>query len=727
MERKNSYFDEEIHLDPEVVLAPLLLVALGIAIALEPVVDHLILTVVFLAYEIVTVTMLSLRNRLPLVSRYYGIASAVVAVMLVHHSSYVAGALHLLAIPPLLAASLIGSKAALLTAIAETGLLIVVSAGEGVELGVMLSALGALWVTTLVAGGVYRRIAQLHSWLDESFRKSQTLLSESRERAARTSQVNEALARANRQLSLAYERMAAFRELAERAQQSKADFVARVSHEFRTPLNMIIGLTDLMAGHASVYGDSIPPTLAEDLHIVQRNAEHLASMVDDVLDLSRIETDRMPLQKKDVDLERIIRRAVEIVHPLLDKKGLRLELDIPDSLEPVFCDAIRIRQVILNLISNAARFTETGSIRVEVAAQPNTVRVSVHDTGPGIESDDLERIFEPFQQATETTRMQLSGSGLGLSLSRQFVELHGGRMSAQSTPGVGSSFSFDLPSRRGAPPAERSHRWIQEEWQWLATQSRLELPDEHFIPHIVIHGASPEFASSLRRYDDQVELTFVDDLGIALNQAADYPTHALIVAGSTSDVVLERVRRAREVLADVPVIGCRIEQSFTVPHIAGTRDHLVKPVGRADLAYILSTLEGPAHHILVVDDDPEVRLLLKRTLHAIDETLAVDTVASAESALETLKRVPYTLVLLDLMLPDMSGVEFIERKMETPSIRDVPVIVISAQDRLSRPPWATLLTLAAHEGVTPRNLLRTALAFATIQSTTTRPRLPELR
>jgi CheY-like chemotaxis protein len=490
---------------------------------------------------------------------------------------------------------------------------------------------------------------------------------------------------------------------------------------------MIIGLTDLMTANAGVYGDGIPLALGEDLRIVQRNAEHLASMVDDVLDLSRIETDRMPLQKKDVDLERIIRRAVEIVQPLLDKKRLRFELEIPGDLEPVFCDAIRIRQVILNLISNAARFTEQGGIRVEVVPQPNTVRVNVHDTGPGIESDDLGRIFEPFQQTRATTPVQLSGSGLGLSLSRQFVELHGGRMWAESTPGVGSSFSFELPSRRGVPPVEPSTRWIQEEWQWLATQSRLELPDGHFIPRVVVHGALPEFASSLRRYSDQVEMVFVDELDVAVNQAADYPTHALIVSGSTSGAVFEKLRRAREVLADVPVIGCCVEQAFTVPQIAGTRDHLVKPISRLDLAYVLSTLENPAHQILVVDDDREVQLLLRRILHAINDTLAVDVVGDATSALAALKAKPYDLVLLDLVLPDLNGVEFIQRKMEEAAIRDVPVIVISAQDRLSQPPSATVLVLAAHEGVTPRNLLRTALAFATIQSSTMKPQLPELQ
>jgi CheY-like chemotaxis protein len=363
---------------------------------------------------------------------------------------------------------------------------------------------------------------------------------------------------------------------------------------------------------------------------------------------------------------------------------------------------------------------------VKVTSGADLVHVSVRDTGPGIAPDELERIFEPFQQARGTVKQQMSGAGLGLSLSREFVELHGGRLWAESTPGVGSTFHFELPRRAPVAPVERPHRWIQEEWEWMASQARLELPDDHLIPRVVVHGASPELARALRRYSEQVEMVFSSDLDAALSRASDYPTHAVVLCGAIPDDVLERVQVARQALADVPVTGCCVEQAFTVPHIAGTRDHLVKPISRGDLAWMLSSMEKPVHDILLVDDDPEVQFLLTRMLQIIDGTLQVTSVSDAESALAAARTDAYDLILLDLVLPGMDGVAFIREKSADPAIQDVPVVVISAQDRLSQPPVATMIALTKHEGVSPRNLLKTALAFATIQASTARPQLPEL-
>ncbi len=188
---------------------------------------------------------------------------------------------------------------------------------------------------------------------------------------------------------------------------------------------------------------------------MRRNCEHLASMINDVLDLSQIEAGRLALHKEWVDWHEVIERALVIVRPLLAKKGIALHLSIPDDLPRIYCDRTRIRQVILNLLSNATRFTDEGSITVTVRAESQYVVISVCDTGPGISAEDASRIFEPFQQGSFQQRRDQGGSGLGLSISKQFVELHGGRMWLQSEPGRGSTFSFRIPT---SSPVDVSRR-----------------------------------------------------------------------------------------------------------------------------------------------------------------------------------------------------------------------------------------------------------------------------
>ena len=260
---------------------------------------------------------------------------------------------------------------------------------------------------------------------------------------------NLVLMHVNRELKRLSERLKVMEHIAEEARQAKTEFVANVSHELRTPLNMIIGFADIIARSPHVYGSRLPPSLLTDIAAIRRNAEHLAVLVNDVLDLSQVEAGRMALSRDWVELGSVITAAFEVVSGLYSSRGLYLRADIEPDLPPAYCDEARVRQVIINLLGNAGRFTERGGVTVTCRYSPANRRdlvVSVIDTGPGIAAKDQQRIFEPFQQADVSTRRRHGGTGLGLTISKQFIEMHGGALWLESELGAGTTISFTLPT-----------------------------------------------------------------------------------------------------------------------------------------------------------------------------------------------------------------------------------------------------------------------------------------
>ena len=251
------------------------------------------------------------------------------------------------------------------------------------------------------------------------------------------------LAEANLQTARLNQLLGMARHAAEEAERAKAEFVANVSHELRTPLNMVIGFAEMIMSAPKTYG-RVSTALRADLAVIHRNSQHLAALIDDVLDLSQIEAGRMALTKERVALGEIIAAATEAIRPLYQTKGLYLRTEAPEGLV-VSCDRTRVREVLLNLLSNAGRFTEQGGVTVQARVMGQEVVVSVSDTGPGIAPEDQARLFQPFQQADGSIRRRFGGSGLGLSISKHFVELHDGRMWLESGVGSGTTIFFTLP------------------------------------------------------------------------------------------------------------------------------------------------------------------------------------------------------------------------------------------------------------------------------------------
>ena len=396
-------FQSEMRLSPKWVIA--ILLALGLAFVFassvpSDVSDRFNLALFALLFYMASAIAWLLNDWKTLLGRW---ATAIVLVALIYLGSgwlALPGLLTLLVIPTALAVPLIGLFATAIVALGESALLLLPPIVYGIEVdwaetGVTLAA---IWATVGVMHAVYHPVHQVARWSWDYFQRAQGLLEEARGRNAELVQALEGLASANRQLALTSERTGALRAIAEEAQRAKTAFVANVSHEFRTPLNMIIGLIDLMVETPEIYDVVLSPKMRQDLKVVHRNCEHLSNMINDVLDLTRMDAGRLALHRERVDLKEIVGRSVAAVCPLLENKRLALQTTIPDDLPKVYCDRTRIQQVILNLLSNAARFTERGGITIEVVQEDRRILVSVRDTGPGISPEDAARIFEPFWQ-----------------------------------------------------------------------------------------------------------------------------------------------------------------------------------------------------------------------------------------------------------------------------------------------------------------------------------------
>jgi signal transduction histidine kinase/CheY-like chemotaxis protein len=655
----------------------------------------------------------------PGVGRWFTLLALVIAVHFTGIGLGLSEALALAWVPVAVAAPLIGLGAATLTAVGEFAFILILLAYPVTELNpsIAVIALVAICAALTIMYAVYGSMRQLIAWLEEYFERAERSLEEVQDRRAELEQAMESLAHANRQLALANDRSAALRTIAEEAEKAKTMFVANVSHEFRTPLNMIIGLVDLMIESPEIYTVALSPKMREDLEVVHRNCELLSNMINDVLDLTRMGAGRMPLYRERVSLKQIIDHAVEVARPLLEKKRLALQITIPDDLPEVYCDRIRIQQVILNLVSNAARFTEKGGITIVVVQEDQQVLVSVADTGPGVSSQDAQRIFEPFCQGTGELWRGKGGSGLGLSISKRFIDLHEGRMWLESEPGAGTTFFFTLPLSPPIEPVARPGHQIREDWVWREhafMASRGVSTSQLAKPRVVVCDETGALHAELARHSNQVELIDTRRLSQAAQELRQCPAHAMVLNTPASDNLCRLVETASQEAPGTPVIGCSVPRSVERAISAGALGYLIKPVARAHLQKAIQAVGKPVRRILVVDDDPDTLQLLNRMLLVCDSTLQVVTASSGQEALDELRRMPPDLMLLDIVMPDMDGWRVLECLRQDQRTRDVPAFFLSAQDPADQPLMSRVLVATMDEGLSLNKLLGCTLEISAL-------------
>jgi len=550
----------------------------------------------------------------------------------------------------------------------------------------------------------------LASW--KGYHQMRRELEAARQQRLELKQAQEDLGLANRELARLTDRLRVLRHAAEEARRTKQEFVAKVSHELRTPLNMIIGFTEMILETPWAYGE-IPPALLADLTVVHRNSEHLSELIDDILDLSQIEAGRWALTRERVMLQELVAAAVTSVKPLYQSKGLYLRIEFENDIPPVYCDRTRIREVLVNLLSNAGRFTDRGGVVVRCRNDGQQVTVEVEDTGPGIRPEDRERLFQPFEQLDGSIRRRYGGTGLGLSISKAFVELHGGTMSLESELGHGTTVSFTLPIDTPPDIVSGPNRWFSPytEYQERPKTSRAPLPKAK--RRFVVWERGQLLGRILKRYAD-AEIVSVSNLEAAKDTLAQEPCEALLV-NDTFDGPLARCFRDTPSLPyETPIVLCNFPQDAAESGRASIISYLVKPVSRSALNSALNQLEARPKTVLVVDDDPEALRLFQRMLIAQDPEVRVFRAADGQEALNLMRQERPDVVLLDLVMPTLDGFRVLEIKANDPAICDIPVLIISARDPVGQPILSNGLALIRPGGLSVGQVLRALQALTEI-------------
>jgi signal transduction histidine kinase/CheY-like chemotaxis protein len=468
------------------------------------------------------------------------------------------------------------------------------------------------------------------------------------------------------------------RDAAESANRAKSAFLANMSHELRTPMNAIIGYSEMLAEDAEDEGyDEMVP----DLKKINSAGKHLLALINDILDLSKIEAGRMDLYLERFDLHKTLDEAVATVTPLVAKNDNRLVAEFADDLGTVRADLTKLRQALFNLLSNAAKFTEKGTITLAACREQkeagDRILLSVSDTGIGIAADKIDQVFEEFSQADDSTTRDYGGTGLGLPISRRFCRMMGGDITARSEPGKGSVFTIELPAVVDALEAAKAS---------VRADTTEEIADVPAGVHpILVIDDDPDSRDLLSRTLESEGYTVVtasggeEGLKLAREHLPSLITLDVMMPGMDGWAVLKQLKADSD-LEHVPVLMITIVGEKDLGYTLGAIEHLTKPVEREKLRQLVKKYAGPAGagHALVIDDDESVRSLFCRSLKE-----AGWTVAEAENGSIALERVSESkpdLILLDLMMPVMDGFEFVLHFRELEDCSSIPIIVITAKD-----------------------------------------------
>lgn len=586
----------------------------------------------------------------------------------------------LLALPMALAALLISRLAGLLIGALASPVLVLsaLSRGSNMPAGNWLPSLILLWGLMALIWLALRPLYGSLRWSWEQYVQIRQQLALARDTQADLKQALKDVDEAGAQMIRLNELLGAARRVAEEAQRAKTEFVTNVSHELRTPLNMIIGFAEMMLQAPGTYG-RLPRTLRADLAVILRNSQHLSELIDDVLDLSQIEARQMALTREPTLLSEIVSAAAEAIRPLFQTKGLYLTTEVPQDLT-LFCDRTRLREVLLNLLSNAGRFTERGGVRVEARVTDHEVTVSVADTGSGTALEDQSRLFQPFQQVDGSIRRRFGGSGLGLSISKHFVEMHGGIMWMDSTPGKGTTIYFQLPMDSPTSPATAALRWLNPEWEFRQRTRPALAPVPIIKPRVVVVEQGTVLQRLLRRYWGETEIAHVKTLSEATDELAHRPARALLVNDLAVGAAIEHIRQANVLPAGIPALVCALPGEAQAAQTLGVEGYLVKPISHAALLEALDQLGIVEGTVLLVDDEQDAIQLFWRMLASSGRGYRVLTANTGERALGILRSERPDVILLDLVMPGTDGFHLLALREQEAAWRDIPVIVMSARD-----------------------------------------------
>ncbi|UBF25795.1 response regulator [Kovacikia minuta CCNUW1] len=492
------------------------------------------------------------------------------------------------------------------------------------------------------------------------------------------------------------------KEAAEAASHAKSQFLANMSHELRTPLNAIIGYSEMLQEDAQDMGyDDIIP----DLGKICGAGKHLLGLINDILDISKIEAGRMDLYLETFCIPDLIDEVEATVQPLVEKNGNKLVVHCPPDLETMYADQTKVRQTLLNLLSNASKFTKNGIITLTVESGsshhsqsspiPHTphptphILFTVSDTGIGMTEEQVTRLFQPFTQADASTTRKYGGTGLGLAISRRFCQMMEGDIAVESASGQGSTFTVCLPLKvgdRSQPdaPSPKPEAGSPE----TAPTTASTLPKG--IKVLVIDD-EPSVRDLMERYltreGFQVETASGGQEGLFLARKLRPDVITLDVMMPTMDgwTVLSSLKADPE-LADIPVIVLTIVDNKNFGFALGAADYLTKPIDYRRLVHLLDKYHPPRTseqasaigQVLITEDDPATREMFHRIL--AKEGWSIMEAENGRVALDRIAETKPDLILLDLMMPEMDGFQFISQLRSQPDFRQIPIVVITAMD-----------------------------------------------
>jgi PAS domain S-box-containing protein len=458
---------------------------------------------------------------------------------------------------------------------------------------------------------------------------------------------------------------------AESANRAKSIFLANMSHELRTPLNSIIGLSELTLEQAAERGDT------EEAEITQRvvNAgRHLLSLINDILDISRVESGRIELHAEVVRVDYLLDNVITAMQPLAKANGNTVVLEPVSDACHACVDVVRLRQVVLNLVGNAIKFTRNGEVKVGLACSDEQLRITIADSGIGMTPEQLQRVFDPFEQADRSIARRFGGSGLGLTISRQLLELMGGTIDVTSDIHVGTVFTVTLPIGDIDQAEQRATLAIAEN---AFTRGRrpvvLVVDDDVDACELIRHALERDGINVISASSGEQALSLTRSTRPAV-MVLD-----ILLGDMTGWDVLAAVRADPE-HAELPVIVCTVTDPEQRTSLLGVVEHLTKPFDRAHLSRLVQRLVGSAKssQLLVVDDDELYREKLAAALR--QEGHRVDTAHDGERALAVMRENVPDLLLLDLVMPGMDGMTVIEAMRAEPVLATVPIVLVTAAD-----------------------------------------------
>lgn len=500
--------------------------------------------------------------------------------------------------------------------------------------------------------------------------------SEIQQKANEIYQMNQELRQLNENLEeLVKERTAQLEQAhdeAIKANMIKSQFLANMSHELRTPLNAIIGYSEMLAEEAEELGEQI---FVEDLGKIRNAGKHLLTLINDILDISKIEAGKMDFHMETFELSGLIQDVITTVKPLIDKNGNKLETHLEQG--EMTTDVTKLRQILINLLSNASKFTQNGTISLDMYRELRNHRTGycfrVKDTGIGMTPEQVEKLFQPFTQADSSTTRKYGGTGLGLAISHSFCDLMGGSIQVESEIGSGSIFTCWLPASVEEEKLGREERTDSQDYREDNSGISILLIDDEPFNHQL-----------MKRYlaNEGWTLAFASNGQEGLQLAKELRPKVIcldiLMPSMDGWNVLSAIKSDPE-LQSIPVVIWSMTNDNHLGYALGASEFLTKPVNREQLIHVMDKYVSKRtdHTVLVIEDDAATSELMTRLLQK--EGYAVTQAQNGRIALDCIARVEPKMILLDLMMPKMDGFQFIEELRKQESWSEIPIVVVTAK------------------------------------------------